>query len=580
MSDYIPYQLRRLITQIDPRLDLTWQAQLQTIFSTIPLQQCHLIHQQILKPKQIHWDQDTQSFNYTAQHHIQDLIDEIYHAGMKVLAKKIFSSLDELKKYTDAHQIADYIESIINQIDKIDVEENLNLQYFKQKIRSEFIYHCAAAIVQKQQITPPKNTRQLNTAVIKAFINEVYLKQLLLGYWFQGVRPTELASQQQDILNTFLKQQQKIRQLEVIKTTHYIFAIAPNRNQDINPFSIRRFLFEDHSSKNLDHVYFNVATLALNQLDQLEHCTHFQWQISRIVSIETTVGPYVSELIEKIESYSNQHLIPKLMQPLDLSNFNIDEIIQKQLWNFEQDLVIHILQPVTKVLKELIQHQEEYNYLYVSMRQIMSHIVSYFHDFQQQPAIMFDKKANLLIGRLNSYIKLLEKRKNDIFILQSPQSWMQKHQEAEAVITELNKISKDALKKYKTLQLEIKSSERELAGSSNSFFSKILKTQQKLQDKVDELKQHTIQIRQNAYIDIIKIPKKSSKYTTYLEFDALISINHKERHYAFVTGDNGVDRLPILIQLPEDRNLFNLQEICYNLDFDVNLAKQKWLKTN
>ena len=62
----------------------------------------------------------------------------------------------------------------------------------------------------------------------------------------------------------------------------------------------------------------------------------------------------------------------------------------------------------------------------------------------------------------------------------------------------------------------------------------------------------------------------------YLEFEALISINHKERHYAFAVGDNGVTHLPLLVQLPEDRGLINLQEIHQNLDFDLKLASQKW----
>lgn len=38
-------------------------------------------------------------------------------------------------------------------------------------------------------------------------------------------------------------------------------------------------------------------------------------------------------------------------------------------------------------------------------------------------------------------------------------------------------------------------------------------------------------------------------------------------------------RLPILIQIPEDKASFDLQSICNGLNFDLNLANQKWLET-
>ena len=64
--------------------------------------------------------------------------------------------------------------------------------------------------------------------------------------------------------------------------------------------------------------------------------------------------------------------------------------------------------------------------------------------------------------------------------------------------------------------------------------------------------------------------------TVYLEFESLISINDKERHYAFPTGKNWLTRLPILVQLPEDRSLFNLQELYRTMEFDLSKMNQKW----
>ena len=60
----------------------------------------------------------------------------------------------------------------------------------------------------------------------------------------------------------------------------------------------------------------------------------------------------------------------------------------------------------------------------------------------------------------------------------------------------------------------------------------------------------------------IGIPKRYKKTSIYLEFEGLIGIDDKVRHYAFPKGDEGVSLLPILIRLPEDTR-----------DFDINTVK-------
>lgn len=51
IQDYIPYELRSLVTQIDPYLDLYWQNNLSTIFSQIDPEQRDRIYRQILLKK-------------------------------------------------------------------------------------------------------------------------------------------------------------------------------------------------------------------------------------------------------------------------------------------------------------------------------------------------------------------------------------------------------------------------------------------------------------------------------------------------------------------------------------------------
>lgn len=579
MQDYIPYQLRTLITQIDPRLDFEWENTLQNIFSKISAQDQDNIEKQILRPKNIQWDKARNSFNYESKGGFHVVMEQIPHAGMKTLALKIFNSFSELEKYRDIHQIADYLESILIQIDKIDVEENLQLQQAKLDIRKEFIYSSAAIIVNKKNITPPDNIRNLQINTIKSFITEVFLKQQLLGYWFKTIRPHELESQSHPILKDFLKSQQKVRQLEIIKTSKYMFALAPSRDKEINPFSIRRFLQEETLAFS-DNVYLNGATLDLRLLNNHEHIENFKWQVSRIVTIEKQISQQVIDLMDKFERYNGNQLLPFLFQPLDSSGLMIEKVIQQRLWDFEQRLVLNILEPLTQALQEIVTHVDECDYMFMSMRQLIGDIVSYFHDFQLQPAIMFDKQANIFSGRLNAYLTLLQKRQSQIFILLSRDDWQKNHEKMQEPTSILKKISKDSLQDYKSTYLEIKETQRLIKDSSNSFLGKMFNKTQKLENRIVELKNKAFSIREDSYLEIVRIPKNFPSLTVYLEFESLISINNKERHYAFPVGNNGVNRLPILVQLPEDRSLFNLQEVCNSLDFDLSLANQKWADTN
>ena len=66
-----------------------------------------------------------------------------------------------------------------------------------------------------------------------------------------------------------------------------------------------------------------------------------------------------------------------------------------------------------------------------------------------------------------------------------------------------------------------------------------------------------------SYVSIVRIPKRYKKTSIYLEFEGLIGIDDKVRHYAFPKGDEGVSLLPILIRLPEDTR-----------DFDINTVKE------
>ena len=570
MSAYIPFELRILINQIDPRLDTGWQNKLTTMFNQIEQDICQSIYKQILLPKNIHWDSRNNQFDLIKKTNFVELVGTIRHPGMKQLAEKISFSLEQLKTYTDVEDISDFLESILSQIQNIDVEENLELQQAKQQIKHEFIYSAADVIRAKDTLIIPHNERQLSVEVVKNFILEVYLKKELLGLAFKTIRPYQLLEQNYEILKDFLANEQKTRQLEVVQTSSYIFALAPSTNININPFSVRRFLNEETLMMS-DNLYINGAFLNLSQLN--EENKSFKWQVSRIITIEKQISQQILDLVDQLEKYNTQQLRPLLFNKLEANGLSTDRVVQQRLWDFEQKLSVYILEKLDHALAT-INHQDEYDYLFISTNQIMADIISYFKDFSTLSSTMFNNKVSLFIGRLTAYLQLLQKKQSDIFsVLKSEVKQQNKNQMSEP-INDLKKVCKDAVEETKAVRFEIKDIEKSL--EQKSFFSNIFSSVKKKQEKIQELKAQDYQIRENTYLEIVRIPKKYQNLTVYLEFEALISINTKERHYAFSTGDNWVKRLPLLVQLPEDRTLFNARNVLTTLEFDLSQVNQKW----
>ncbi|USA53025.1 hypothetical protein NDN13_16520 [Acinetobacter sp. C32I] len=577
MNQSIPYQLRVLVTQIDPNLDANWQLSLSTLFSRCSAEDRENICQQILQLNKIHWNRKDNSFCYLGKHDINLLAEKIQDAPIKALVRSIANSLEKLKQYQDIYAISDYLDNILGQIHRINTEDDFELQQQKNQVLKEFIYAAAQIILQKQTIQLPANQRHLNSDIIKTFITEVFLKQQLLKYSFSIIRSHQLREEKPHILKYFLYKQQKTRQLDIVKSSKYIFALAPSKEGMSHTFSIRRFLQEERFEA-CENIYFNAAILNLAHIeDELQH-QQFQWQVNHIITIDKQINHYVSDIVRHIELYASKTLIPFLMEPLNPHGIFIEKLVEQRLIDFEQKLCRNILEPIADALKHAVHHSDECHYLYISVKQTLDDLISHFIAFQSQPSIILNKQVNLFIARLKSYATLLQKRHADVFTVFSSEDWKKHHSAALEPTNLLKDISISSLQEYKDAFSELKENQRQLKQSA-SLLSKILNKPQKIKDNIIKLKEKTTLIKKHAHQEIIRIQRRFPSLIVYLEFESLISINHKERHYAFPTGDNGITRLPILIQIPEDKASFDLQSICNSLNFDLNLANQKWLET-
>lgn len=72
-----------------------------------------------------------------------------------------------------------------------------------------------------KELILPENARKLHTNAVKVFINEIYLKQQLLGFWFKTMRNRQLAESPvpliHDLDKLFKRKAKQIEKLEELR---------------------------------------------------------------------------------------------------------------------------------------------------------------------------------------------------------------------------------------------------------------------------------------------------------------------------------------------------------------------------
>ncbi len=143
----IPYQLRARLSQLEPSLDLEWERELKAVLADISPELKESIDFQILKPKRILWDQETNQYRYQAYHSVEVLSQKFLNDRMRYYASTFGLSLKNLLGLNDSLQVADYLENVLEQIDKIEVNENFQMQREKLELRRTFLLNAAEIFV-------------------------------------------------------------------------------------------------------------------------------------------------------------------------------------------------------------------------------------------------------------------------------------------------------------------------------------------------------------------------------------------------------------------------------------------------
>lgn len=555
----IPYQIRATLLQMEPSLDANWEELLANIFEGADIDVREEIDRQILKPKEIQWNRVTNSFDYRVTNSLAILKHSFSSERMRSIATKLSHSINWLKSITDPIQIADYLENALHQIDQIPVEDDLKLQREKMMMRRVYLQDVAK-LIRTLEIDPPGGVRGLTPNQIKSFIVEVYIKQQLLGYWFKPLLARSSAMMDHPFFKFWVLKEQSVRRFDIVKTSEYLFIIAPVSNFENNPYSIRRFLFEDFLDYN-EQIFLNGIVLDMSRYTEKGYIDEFTKQVQMMITVQHQVHKDVILIVQEFEELAEKKLIPMLTQTIGTGGGKNSDVVAKQhIRKFESILTNDLLIPLHDALRNHISHLEEYQYLFVSIHRIFSDILAHYKDFKEQPALFFNHTIELFEYQLLAYVKLLEKRKEEIFVPMNIYEWKVMNDRSEQPILSLQKDLTRHITDYRETTLYIGRLKKEQTEVQGSFMKRMMRGD-KLDKELQQVSHSAIRIKKQAYLDILSIPKNFRKYSVFIEFESFTATSELERHYAFPSGDNGVTRLPLLVKIPENLEHFNLEEL-------------------
>lgn len=576
MQTYIPYHLRVQLKQIDPILDKHWQQQLDSILSKTPQALHKKIEYQYLKAKNISWNYLNQTFEFKGHISLKELQLNTQNSELLQLAHRINTTFSYLQSYQTDFQIADYLETIVREINQIDLDNPKDIQA-QQLIKKAFLYDTAL-IIRELNFSVSENHRHLNIEQVRTFIFEVFMKSEILGSWFAHILPSEYADQELTIFQDYFISEQQVRDFEIIKTFQYYFVLSSSYDSLISAYSIRRFLTEESFGKE-DRFYISGLVLDPQQLNQPNYFENFKQLMTRIIGIQSQMNPHIVELVESLHEYNHQRLIPSLKEILNIQSFSIEHLVKEHLEILEKDLSLNILEPFLKGLKNSVQHTDELEFCYLNILRLINEFLHQLEILSQEPILQFNPHARLFKYRLIAYLKLLEQRRAQIFVLFHDEFHYQQHVQAVSAPTqEIRELLNDAIEQTRQIQQHIRQLEREMQNKQNaSFIKRLFKKPENHEIKINELKQNIIDVRDRCYLRIIALQKQTTQASVYLEAKNLIPVvDSKMRHYAFANGENGVTRLPLLLQLPEERNSFNMQSMLLALNYEFMLSAKAW----
>lgn len=395
------------------------------------------------------------------------------------------------------------------------------------------------------------NRRGINDRIIRIFLKEVYIKHAIAGINFCAWDSDDLDGLEIN-LPAELVSEIKDRKLSVIETQKFWFLIAPTNTINANRYSLSRFLTEDRAF-GLYVTYGCFVPKA--KIDDKEILQVILNLIGTIYTLDKAVSPSLLKFIEDSKQAHYRHLGPLLRQKI-ISNGDIEACVHERLTQYEKKLSALVLSRMTNIMQYSISESDFFVFSH-HVQKILADLWRDLDAFSMLPIAEFTESAQIMSNRLMAYRLLIQK--NLFMLCDNNKNWQEKLAILKAPYKDIKEKYDEAAIQMEELDVMLsKAYHYEDRKNKGQLFAKLGFGRPKYSS--EEVLAGKQEIAADFFIEIVRLAKEYYSYLVYLEFENPEAIlnNDEYRHYAMAYAKNAVDRLPMIIKLPENRSSFEM----------------------
>ena len=556
----VPFQQSAKLLQLQPVLDQHWRSIVSEICTDLDQSNLPQI-QQLLLQKGIRWESSSQSYQLDVPMNLGMLIKVLKYDVMREHAQYLATQLEELRTLTKSIQIAQKLEDNLLYINKIDAEEDFELQHEKNVLHQHFILN-AAQIIREMDLIAPSDTRQLTAQQVKIFLIEVFLKSHVLGQVFDASIPKSSEVWQHPIFKYYLKREQKTRYLQVVQTSEFIYILSPDLDWTTQ-YSATRFLSTKHNEALADDVFDGVAidlTTALEnqQIEQLKI------RVSKLASIAGFIHLDLQNLMQQLHTRVDKHLLLMLYAE-DATQ------LATALPAFEQQFNALILKPLHQTVQYQLNEQIQHDFVFFHSMQISQKLITSLKVLSSCPKFEASSELKRLRLQLQAWQVLLLKRRAQIFHVQNEDEWEFHHQQSQQIHTALKALlhTTEDEDQQKIFATELIVENTAVNGAHVGFSKRMTKTGDYESLEADTLKAQQQKKRQ-TYMQVLMLLKEHAPQLVNLDFEPCenalnVQSFSDQRYFAISAGENSLNALPKILELSVNFFDFNLEKFAENL---------------
>ena len=570
LSHYDIYRLQ----SIDPIFSDDWRQTLCDIFPKLDKESQNSVFRQLLVPRGIMYDKTSKKFFAQRPVSLSDTLALTSSSNDKVMmmANHMLNFLKAPTQGVSILELADKIEAMLDHFDSIELYDAKNEHHLAKKIRQAFLYDLSHWI-DNIEISLAPGLRNLTPDMIRAYFKSVFLKHQIQGWEFRSWDGQDMQELSSEHFPVFLQQEAVVRRYVVVETPKYWFLIGPTRLANQNPFSFRRFLFED-SDVSGQYIYLTHVVVEREGVNLPANKANILMQLSRMYTLERSVNEAVKIFMNSSKDLLIRYIYPLIRKPLATDGRQIETIIEERMQNFEKQFSILILNKLPRIFDIALKEINDLEFFYYHLDLLIANVTNCLRDFCLQPLASFSLVAKrttlrlvsmrMLTHRIRNYLNdmtIEAEQKQKLFM--APMQYLDKQlTEVEEEQSSIDILTEEVL--YYQKQVE------------TSGFLRRLITPKAPKYSLEELTQYRHQLNENLFMSIIRLAKDQKQLIVYPEFECNIIIDENFRHYAFIDGELGLTRLPKLLCLPEKRDSFDFQTVRQQINADVFRTNQEW----